>query len=428
MEKKKVLIVAYYWPPAGGPGVQRWLKFTKYLPDFNVTPIVYIPENPNYPIKDESLVDQIPAEVTVIGQPIKEPYKLARLIGTKASKTMSSGVISETSKQGLIERLMLFVRGNFFIPDARKNWVKPSVKFLSNYIETHSIDTVITTGPPHSLHLIGLKLKQKLNLKWIADFRDPWTTIGYHNKLKLTNFARQKHKALEQEVLNTADQIIVTSNITKKEFAHISSKPISVITNGYDDSSITKQPLDKKFNISHIGSLLSDRNPNVFWEVLSDLTRDNKIFQECLQLNLIGVVSKEILKTIEAYGLSQYVNLMGYVSHEEALLLQRQAQVLLMIEINSEDTQCIIPGKLFEYMHANRPIMAIGPETSDVENIIKSTNTGHYFSYKDYDALEQTLLDYFEAYRKGSLQVHPIGLQQYHRKSLTKKLADLILN
>jgi glycosyltransferase involved in cell wall biosynthesis len=423
---KKVLIITYYWPPAGGPGVQRWLKFVKYLKDFNIEPIVYIPENPSYPIVDESLLDEIPKDIIIVKQPIKEPYKAAATFSNRQSETISKGIIPDRKKQSIIEKLLLFIRGNFFIPDARKNWVKPSVVFLSSYIKEHYIDTIVTTGPPHSMHLIGLNLKQNFKLKWIADFRDPWTTIGYHQKLKLLRFARLKHKKLESEVLQNADHIVVTSPTTKREFEAIAKKPITVITNGYDANTVKETVLDIKFSFAHIGSLLSERNPEVLWQVLGDIVRDDKVFQSQFQLNLVGAVSKEVLESLDAHNLSQFVNLVGYVSHDDAIRYQKQSQVLLLIEIDSEDTKCIIPGKLFEYMVSNRPILALGPKDSDVAQIMASTNTGDYFEYSEYDNLKQKVLQHFDAFRHRNLQSHGIGLQQYSRKELTKKLSDLI--
>ena len=285
---KRVLIVTYYWPPAGGPGVQRWLKFVKYLPEHDIEPIVYCPSNANYPIIDKSLKAEIPENISILKQPIKEPYKLANLF-SKQTKTISKGIIKEKNNQSLPERLMLFIRGNFFIPDARKQWVKPSTNFLTTYIQDFNIDTVITTGPPHSLHLIGLKIKQKLEVNWIADFRDPWTTIGYHKQLKLTNFAKKQHKQLESKVLNQADQIVVTSPSTKTEFEAITNKPITVITNGYDQEKVEVNNLDEKFTLSHIGSLLSKRNPEILWQALSEIINNNDDFKRCFQLNLVGV-------------------------------------------------------------------------------------------------------------------------------------------
>ena len=425
MIKRKVLIILYYWPPAGGPGVQRWLKFVKYLPEFDIEPIVYCPENPNYPITDESLVEEIPKKLTILKQPINEPYGWASLFSKGKSKKISSGVIPKSKKQSFIEKVMLYVRGNFFIPDARKNWIKPSVAFLSNYIEKNQIETIITTGPPHSLHLIGLGLKEKLGVQWLADFRDPWTTIGYHKALKLTKVSKQKHLLLEKKVLNNADQLIVTSNHTKKEFHFKTKQPITVITNGYDAHNIINKK-DKQFSLSHIGSLLSDRNPLVLWEVLSELIKENEEFSNKFQLNLIGVVSEDVIESITSNGLKDYVNIVGYVSHDEAIKFQLKSQLLLLIEIDSEITKAIIPGKLFEYLVSETPILAIGPENSDVETIIKTTNTGNYFNYESKSTLKAQILKYFETYKTSTLKTKAIGLQAYSRKKLTEQLSELI--
>lgn len=426
MNPKKLLIITYYWPPAGGPGVQRWLKFAKYLPDFNVQPIIYVPQNPTYPIVDKSLVNEVSDKLIVIKKTIFEPYQLAGFFSKNKAKKISSGIISSAKKQSLVEKILLWIRGNLFIPDARVYWVNPSVRYLKKYIQENNIDTIVTSGPPHSLHLIGLKLKQELELKWYADFRDPWTSIGYHKALKLSSYANKRHKTLEKLVLNTADTIIVTSKTTKTEFEAITNKPIAVITNGYDLEKITKQPLNEKFTMAHIGSFLSDRNPKILWEVLHELINENTLFADCFQLKLIGKTSQEIIDSIVEHQLYKYCNNLGYVSHIEALEHQRTAQVLLLIEINSEETKSIIPGKLFEYMVSERPIIAIGPKNSDFAEIITETNTGVFFTYNEKERLKKIIISYFDLYLENKLQVHPVGLQQYSRKSLTAQLAQLI--
>ncbi|EMY3584253.1 glycosyltransferase family 4 protein [Flavobacterium psychrophilum] len=423
---KKVLIITYYWPPAGGPGVQRWLKFVKYLPDYNIQPIVYIPENPTYPIIDEGLISEVSEQAIILKNKIIEPYQLASVFSKKSTKGISSGIIPNQKKQSFIQKLLLLVRGNLFIPDARILWVKPSVKYLEKYISENNIDTIITSGPPHSLHLIGLKLKQNLNVKWFADFRDPWTTIGYHSALKLSSYAEKKHKNLERKVLNTADTIIVTSKTTKTEFQAITTKPIEVITNGYDVENIPKQVLDEKFTLAHIGSFLSNRNPMILWESLSELVVENKKFRTHFQLKLIGKVSQEILDTIDGFNLNSYVNNLGYVSHKEAIEHQKKSQILLLIEIDSLETKSIIPGKLFEYMVSERPIIAIGPKGSDFAEIITETNTGVFFIYNEKEKLKKQILSYFELYLTQKLTVSAVGLQQYSRKKLTEKLSKLI--
>jgi len=423
---KKVLIITYYWPPAGGPGVQRWLKFVKYLPDFGIQPIVYIPENPTYPLIDDNLLSEVSDNAIILKNKIIEPYAWASVFSKNSTKKISSGIIPNQKKQSFIQKMMLWVRGNLFIPDARVLWVKPSVKFLSKYIQENQIETIITTGPPHSLHLIGLALKNELGVKWIADFRDPWTTIGYHKALKLTKSSAKKHKVLEREVMTVANELIVTSPTTKKEFETITHKPIHVITNGYDVEKITKQLLDEKFTLAHIGSFLSDRNPQILWEVLQELIAENKEFANQFQLKLIGATSQEVLESISKFGLNDYLNNLGYVSHQEAIEHQRKSQVLLLIEIDSEETKSIIPGKVFEYIVSERPIIAIGPKDSDFAEIITSTNTGSFFRYSEKERLKSTLLSYFELYLQNNLKTHGIGLQQYSRKNLTEKLSKLL--
>lgn len=426
MSSKKVLIITYYWPPAGGPGVQRWLKFVKYLPHYDVEPIVYCPRNPSYPLVDTSLKEEIPEGIEVLSQPIREPYRLASLFSRKSTKDISSGIIPKAKKQTFIEKFLLFIRGNYFIPDARVNWVKPSITFLSQYISQNAIDSIITTGPPHSLHLIGLGLKKKIGVNWIADFRDPWTTIGYHKALKLRRKAKEKHIQLEKNVLSNADEIIVTSHFTKKEFSTKTNVPITVITNGYDNHHVSVDNKDAKFTLSHIGSLLSERNPIVLWRVLSKLIETHSEFAKHFRLNLVGIVSDDILDSIKSNGLEEFVTVVGYVNHDEAIAYQMKSRLLLLIEIDSEDTKAIIPGKLFEYMISETPILAIGPDGSDVETIIKSTNTGRYFNYQNEQELEAQLLAYFEAYKNDSLNVNAIDLQPYSRKELTKSLSTII--
>ena len=398
----------------------------KYLPDFGIEPHVYVPENPTYPIIDVELEKEVSDKAIIIKKRIFEPYGLASIFSKKNTQKISSGIIPNQRKQSLLQKMFLWIRGNAFIPDARVLWVKPSIKFLEKYIQENKIDTIITTGPPHSLHLIGLGLKEKLNVNWIADFRDPWTTIGYHNELKLSVKSAQKHKELESKVLNTADSILVTSVTTKKEFQSLTKQTIHVITNGYDVEKVEKVQLDEKFTLAHIGSFLSQRNPRILWKCLKEIIKENKEFKADFQLKLIGAVSQEVLDTISEFRLESYVNNLGYVSHKEAVSHQRSSQVLLLIEINSEITKSIIPGKLFEYMVSERPILALGPENSDFESIVKATNTGVFHQYDEFDELKQTILSFYEKYKTNTLKVNAVGLQQYSRKNLTKQLAEVI--
>ena len=265
---KKILIITYYWPPAGGPGVQRWLKFTKYLPEFGYQPHVYIPENPSYPILDESLAKDINPKVKIVKNKIWEPYQLAEKLNPK-NKAYKGGHFEKKESQSLMSKLSVFIRGNFFIPDARKYWIKPSINFLTEYLEKEHIDTIVTSGPPHSMHLIGLGLKELYpNLKWIADFRDPWTQISYHKELKLTQWAAKKHEDLEYAVMAKADLVLATSYTDGDNFKKIGAKHVEVITNGFEE---VKQETEKDkefFHITYSGGLEMLRNPFSLWKAI----------------------------------------------------------------------------------------------------------------------------------------------------------------
>lgn len=424
---KRVLIITYYWPPSGGPGVQRWLQFVKYFKEFGIEPVVYVPENPHYPILDSSFSSEVPVDIEVLKHKIIEPYRFARLLSKRKTKQISSGIIT-SKKSSFIEKLLLFIRGNFFIPDARVGWVKPSVQFLRNYISKNPVEVIITSGPPHSLHLIGMQLKEELNLNWIADFRDPWTTIHYHKSLRLNAGSEKKHRQLESKVLNEANVVIVTSPTTKKEFELVTTKPVKVITNGFAQSEIEKLTLDSSFSIAHIGSLLSDRNPNIFWEILSEIIVEIPSFKKDLMIKLAGVISDEVIKSIMKYGLSENYSIIGYVLHSEALQLQKSAQVLLLVEIDSRQTRSIIPGKLFEYLAAKRPIIGLGPIGSDFEGIIKETKSGIFFDYNQKEELKKYILDLYNQYKGGGINISSEGIEKYSRRELTRQMVGLINN
>lgn len=425
---KKVLIITYYWPPAGGPGVQRWLKFVSYLPKYGIEPIVYIPKNAEYPIIDKELIKQVPIDITVIKQPINEPATWAKKLSGKKTKQLQSGILP-SKKPSLLTRFMLYIRANFFIPDARVGWVRPSVSYLKEYCKVEGIHTVITTGPPHSLHLIGMKLQDQIGVKWLADFRDPWTTIHYFSQLPLSKRAKKKHKALEKKILLAADAITVTSKPTKIDFERLTNKSIYVITNGYDEKLLpkVKPEVQKKFSIAHIGSLLSDRNPEYLWKAIAALLESNPTLKKDLQINLAGVVSDEVLERLNHYGLSSFIKNYGYLSHTDAILLQHTSQLLLLLEMDKEETKVILPGKLFEYMAARRPIIAIGPVDGAIQPILKETNAGVYFSYQEYEAIYTHLEQQYLAYLGNELKVKSHDVEAYSREAISKKMAEILL-
>ncbi len=423
--KKTLFIVTYYWPPAGGPGVQRWLKFVTYLPQDLFDIHIVIPENPDYPSIDDTLQANLPNHFRIIKVPIKEPTRwIKRIFGAK-TKQLQKGFIEK--KPGYLERFLLWIRGNYFIPDARVSWVNQVVKKLKNDSAFAKAETLITTGPPHSVHLIGLWLKQSKfsELEWIADFRDPWTTIGYHKSLNLTKSSAAEHLRLENEVLTKADIIIVTSPSTKTEFEAKTPKPITVITNGFDLNTNTTEQPKGKFTLSHVGTLLADRDPKILWNTLSELVKNNAEFSFDLEIQLAGNVSESVINSIENAGLERHVKQLGYLNHEQAVDIMFTSQALLLIEIDHPDTRAIIPGKLFEYLASRRPIIALGPAKSDIESLLESTNAGTFFTYDGFN-LKAHILKLHKAYRNGLLTGNDGDVSDYHRRQLTNELVKLI--
>ena len=415
----KVLIITYYWPPAGGSGVQRWLKFVKYLQDFGVEPVVYTVNNANYPINDKSLINEVPNNIEVLKQAIWEPTDL--LFWKKKNEQKKD--ISNTSKGGFLS----YVRGNFFIPDPKIFWINKSVKYLQKYLNLNNIDVIISTGPPHSMHLIAQKLHQKNNIKWIADFRDPWTSLYYNDDFKQGSFAKKRNKKLEISVLKNADCILTVSDTLKKEFSKV-SKNVEVITNGFDDEVlITEQKaLDKKFTISYIGLLPKQSNPKVLFKVLKKLKEGNTSFSKDLKINLIGDISDEVKQEVAVNNLSNNVNFVGYVPHEKAIEYQKKAQVLLLLIPKVKQSKGILTGKLFEYLKAKRPILAIGPEDGDLSKILKHTNAGIVVDYDNEEKMLFEIQNLYQQFKKGILEVDSKNIAQFHRRALTKKLALII--
>ena len=424
--KNKVLIITYYWPPYSGPGVQRWLKFVKYFNQFNIRSSVYTPQISIINQLDESLTIDIPKNVDVIKKPIFLLDKIFKLFLPKHYANYNKGFIPSKEKLSIIDKILLFVRGNFFIPDPKLFWAKNSVNFLKNYIISNKIDTIITTGPPHSMHLLGKRLKSLTKVKWLADFRDPWINIWYNKKFFFTKSTLNKHKKLEKSVLNEADHIIVTSERLNLEYSKLTNKPISTITNGFDhfDNDFN---LDTKFSISHIGSMLSDRNPDILWKVLNKLLKDVHVLKNYLKLNLVGNVSFEVKQSIKKYSLEPYVQYIGHITYDETIKYLKNSQILLLIQTNRVESNYIIPAKLFEYLNSNRPIISIS-NNDDVDRIINDTNVGFNFKYDQEVDLYNCIFNYFEKFKIDGIKILPKNINKYNRIELTRSISNIIKN
>ena len=420
--KKKVLIITYYWPPSGGSGVQRWLKFSKYLRDFNIEPVIYTVDNPSYPIKDTSLESEIPLGLEVLKQPIFEPNSFLSIFGNNKKKE-SAGFLNPNPT--LLGRFFQYVRANYFIPDARKFWIKPSVKFLSNYLKNNEIEVVITTGPPHSMHIIGLALRDKFKIKWISDFRDPWTEIDYFQQLPLTKKANKKHHQLEQEVLEKSDMVIVVGETMKKKFLKHNHN-IEVLTNGFDsyENSLTIE-LDSNFSITHVGLMNADRNPTILWEVLYEISSENIDFKNNLRIKFIGKIDDTVIQDIQVFNTNNIVRI-PYLDHDEVRKYQASSQVLLLSINHVPSAKGIITGKIFEYLQAKRPILGIGPEDGDAAAILKKTNAGNIVGFNNKVELKTAVLKLYKDFKEEKLFVKSTNIEQFHRKNITRQLAQVI--
>lgn len=426
---KTVLIISYYWPPSGGAGVQRWLKFAKYLPEFGWNPIIFTPENPEAPSTDNSLLKDIGSEIKVIKTPIWEPYTFyKKFTGKKKSDKINAGFIKEKKTNPFLEDISTFIRGNFFIPDARKFWVSPSIKFLKEFLKENKVDVIISSGPPHSMHLIALELKKQLGIKWIADFRDPWTNIDFYSELKLTKNSDRKHKRLEKEVLLNADCVISVGDTLSNELLELGASNIETITNGFDTTDIPEEKpiVDEKFSIVHLGSINKDRNHKVFWDVIENLINKNPEFKNKVEIKFIGKVDISIFEQVERLNLNKNFIHLEYISHNKVIIELMKAQLLYLPINNTPNAKGILTGKFFEYLASKRPILAIGLIESDIAKILHSTNAGSIFDFNDFDGLENYIQKCFNDYLNSKDDSKVINIDTYSRKRLTQKLSNLL--
>ena len=394
-------------------------------------PVVYTPSNGEVPVIDESLLNEIPSGVEVVKTPIWEPYQLyKKFLGRKREDKLYSGFINENRKSTFAQKISVFIRGNFFIPDARMFWIRPSIKFLKNYLKDHPVDAIVSTGPPHSMHLIAEALHRISGIPWIADFRDPWTNIDFYQDLHLTKLADMRHKALEKRVLKNASKIVTVTWRSKQEFEDLSGRnDIVVIPNGFDHTDFDPGPevrLDEKFSIVHIGSMNKDRNPVPLWSALKAVLHESQELKSMLSIRLIGPVDFSVRASIEKEGLQPYVTFVEFLPHTEAVKLEQQAQVLLLMINNTPNARTIIPGKLYEYLGSGRPILAIGPRDSDSAKVIGMTNGGVVHEYHDIEGLKARVLEYFELFKTKSLHGNAEGIQKFTRKSLAADFASVL--
>lgn len=427
---KKVLIVTYYWPPLGGSGVQRWLKFVKYLDKSGWETFVLTPENPSFSVSDPSLSKDIPENTEVLRLPIWEPYdaffKLSGLLGKK--KPSASDMIA-VGKKSFFQKLSGWARGNLFIPDPRIFWVKPAATFLHEFIKSNQIEKVITTGPPHSIHLIGLRLKKKNPaIKWIADFRDPWSQWDLLDTLSPTAFARKRHLALERRVLQVADRVITIAPYHVNLFEKLGGRKVDLITNGFDTddfAKVNRQRTDK-FTIRHTGVVDELRDPRPFMLALKEACVADPTVKDNVIVEFIGNVNSAFKEFVKSDGiLNAVARFSNLVPHDELLQLYGKTDMLLLVLAHTSIAPGNLPGKLFEYLAAGVPVIGIGPVDGDAARIIREANGGNIFDRNDGASIKEALLKEYGLWKSGSVpRLSEAG--RFSREKLTEQLISIL--
>ena len=412
----------------GGGGVQRWLITIKYIREYGWEPIIFTPSNGEISILDEEMVKEIPEGIQEIRTPIWEPFDLyKKLLGKNKEEKMAPGMAQASKGNSILQNLSIFIRGNFFIPDARKFWIQPASKYLINYLKENPVDAIVSTGPPHSTHLIALNVIKKRPTPWLADFRDPWTNIDFYHKLKLTNWADKKHHRLEQKVIDTANQVLTVTWSWAEDFLKTNGRMPMVITNGFDPADFTqagKVALDKKFTITHVGALNDDRNPHALWQALQELVKEQEGFLKDLKIQLIGQVDVSAIDEIREHELSNHLIELGSMNHQAAIKKMITSQLLLLPLNDTPNIDGVVPGKLYEYIGAKRPIICIGKVDGDAGKIITETNAGSISNFDDVAGLKENLLNFYQLYKAQNLTVSSEGYEKYSRKLLAGQIAE----
>ncbi|GCC49902.1 glycosyl transferase [Chryseotalea sanaruensis] len=425
-ESKKVMVITYYWPPSGGSGVQRWLKFVKYLPQFGWQPYVFTPENPAFDLKDESLLKDIPPEAEVLHFPIWEPYGLFNKLSGGGVQVSAN---SAPKADSLFSKLSIWIRGNFFIPDPRVFWVRPSVKFLDDFLREKRIRHIITTGPPHSVHLIGLGLKKRNpSLKWTADFRDPWSEWGFLDTLKLSKLARKTHQQLEKKVLTTADKVTTITPFYVRHFQRLGGRKVNLLTNGYDEEDFqdfkTERP--DRFVIRHVGIVNEKCNPIPFMEALASLCVKHAEFKNAVQVDFVGQVNARFANYVKEHAvLKTITTLTPNIPHKEVVKLYGKSALLLLVLTGYKDAEGYMPGKLFEYLATGLPVLGIGPEQGDAADLLNKSGAGVMIHESQQQQIKDILLHHFIVWENSGSNSSQLG-NEYSRKAMTARLTEIL--
>lgn len=436
--RKRVLILTYYWPPAGGPGVQRFLKFARYLRAFGWEPVVITPESGSYPNLDPSLEADVPKGMEIIRTATLEPFAIYNRLTGKKGKEVSVAMTGYKDNNSPVQRLAKWVRANAFIPDARVGWKRYAVAAARKRINAGDrlgrIDAVITTGPPHSTHLSGLALQRKpvggRPLPWLADLRDPWTTVYYNAFFPRTARTERVDRALENAVLREADQTVVISPGMEREFAG-RAKALKVIVNGFDEEDLYtgERGPSEHFRLCYVGNMKPNQQLPELWKAAAQCCAEDEAFARDFRLHFTGSLDGSVAALIAEAGLGEHLITDGFVQHTEATKRMALAPMLLFPIPEAPDNDRILTGKIFEYLAAGNRMLSIGPTHGDAARLLAEAGKPPMLDYSDragmVRALRQGHADWL-AGDKRPLQDPSGDYLSFSRRALTGQLASVL--
>jgi glycosyltransferase involved in cell wall biosynthesis len=429
---RKVLIITYYWPPAGGPGSQRMVKLAKYLPKFGWQPVILTVKKGEFPYVDQSLKKDIPSELKIYRARSWEPFLFyKRLTRRQSDETLPVGLLTD-KKKGFMERIASWIRANLFVPDARIGWIPFATRKAMQIVREENIDLLFSSSPPHSLQIIAKKLKKKTSLPWVADFRDRWTDIRYYQVLKRTGITKKIDSVFEKRVLTSADCITVTSegfSANFKEKIKPRNQTFHFLPNGYDEKDFNDIPEQEtpEFRILHAGNLIAQQNPMVLWNSIFKLSESDAKIKKSLRIRLIGKAHDSIVKSVHEKGLSDAVDFQNYMPHNDILVELKRASILLAVTPDIPDNKSIVLGKIYEYIGTGKPILVIGPPSSDAARIISIFSNSTICDYTDQKHCLEFVSNIFTKWRESN-RVPETPVEQrlpYSRQNIAESLAGI---
>ena len=423
---KTIGILAYYWPPAGGSGVQRWLRFANHLCDLGWDVHVFTFKNPKYPIREKSSLEIINPKIKV--NKIKG-FEFPKFMTSPSENILFNNYYSNYSStqsymyDQVARKFIYTLRELFLFPDARKFLINPSYKFLKNYYRKHNLNHLITTGPPHSMHLAGMKLKKDSGIKWIADFRDPWSNFFQNKLLNELDLTIKKHEKAEADVLKNCDGVFTTSESLKSKFS-IKNKNSYYVPSGFEKE--IESTDHNKFRIIYAGSMKEIQNPKNLWVALHDLIKSDEKFKDLLEIILIGNIDRRVINSIEFKKIRDR-KILSYMSKKQLDDEISKSQLQVVCSVNYPDSDDIVPGKFFHYLSSKKNILGISNKGSDLEKIINETKSGMSFDYDNYEDLKNYIYKCYQVFLKGVKPKKELD-EKYLSINIAKKIEQIVLN